>query len=385
MKRFDSKVINREAFLSIDEYTDSFFAIKDIQCDLMYGNLCCEGEPWLTIVLPTFNREHLFTRALASVLQQKDVKFYWDILVVDNTSLDRDGSTPALKEIQRIGNSRVSYVHNSENIGSGYNWNRGVELAQGEWICFLHDDDVLCHDALYNIGRQIASYRGKRPLGYLHARRLEYPEKLLLDTTKHFPPERLSRFGFLVAGCTGAGSPSCGTVILKKAYLEIGGINYAYGPSADAVLCYQIMKKYAVICSDRILGGYRWDNNETLEKSTLLKMIQADELLSRFSYQQSPFAKWWGKVFGAASSWRNIHRKQVVAQKNGITVTKEDFRKVTAYPEPTKQKKLIFLGIYALYRLWRLADGWVRQLIIEIIGGGINDEAFGKKAAETER
>ena len=71
-------------------------------------------------------------------------------------------------------------------------------------------------------------------------------------------------------------------------------------------------------------------------------------------------------MFGAASTWRNIHRKQVVAQKNGIEITKDDFRRVTAYPEPTKQKKLIFLGIYALYRLWRLADGWVRQLIIEI-------------------
>ena len=361
MKKFDSKAINPKAFAHIDEYTDSFSVASCVQSDLMFGVPNNRETPWLSVVIPTFNRKCFFVDALESVLQQKAVSFCWEIIVVDNTPLDEKGSTPALTELRRIGDSRVSYYHNRENIGSGYNWNRGVELARGEWVCFLHDDDVLCVDALYNIGKQLVSYKGKRPLGYLHARRQEFSQIFASDSKRQFPSERLSRFGMLISGCTGAGSPTCGTVILKNAYNETGGINYAYGSSADAVLCYQIMKNYEVVCSNHILGGSRWSNNETLKKSVLLQLIQTDELLSRYTYRQTHFATWWGCVFGASSSWRNISRKRKIAEQNRVEITEDEFRASTTYPEPKIGKKILFLGIYAVYRLWRAADGWIHD------------------------
>lgn len=366
MGEFHADALCPEAFHHVDEYVDCFARTKMIPSDLLYGEENRADCVWLSVVIPTFQRGQELREAIQSVLTQETVEYTWEILVVDNTPLDADGMTPALKEVRQLNSQKLRYYHNRENLGSGYNWSRGAELARGEWICFLHDDDVLYADALKNIRRQIKNFRGSRPLGYLHARRSDFAGMPSKQKQKSFPPERLTRFGVMLSGCTGAGAPSCGTTILKKAYLETGGINYDFGLSADAVLCYQIMKNYEVRCSNRFLGGYRWSVNESLKPDALLQMVQADELLSCFTYQKSPFAQWWGNVFGAASSWRNIHRKQVVAQKNGIEITKDDFRRVTAYPEPTKQKKLIFLGIYALYRLWRLADGWVRQLIIEI-------------------
>lgn len=361
MNQFDHAAIKPEAFLRIDECVDSFLKIADVISDRMYGNTTAEVRPWLSVVIPTYQRGALFQEALESVLAQKPVGFCWEVVVSDNTPLGADGSTPALEVVRALGDQRVLYFHNRTNLGSGYNWNRGVELARGEWICFLHDDDLLLPDALENVGRQIAGFWGKQPLGYLHARRQDFSGCLAADAFRQYPPERLTRFGVMLSGCTGAGAPTCGTTILKKAYCEVGGINYDFGLSADAVLCYQIMKNYAVICSDRILGGCRWGDNETLKKATLLHLIRSDELLSLYTYKTSPFAAWWGRVFGAASSWRNIHRKQKVAAQNGVEIFKAEFRGSAAYPEPNAGKKLLFLGMYAFYRSLRLTDGWIHK------------------------
>ena len=328
----------------------------------MYGKRTEEALPWLSVVIPTFQRGRIFQEALESILHQTPVDFDWEILIVDNTPLQKNESTPALDIIRRLDDPRVAYYHNRENIGIGYNWNRCAELAKGKWICFLHDDDLLCPNALLNIGRQIRNYHGKKPLGYLHARRVDFTDVPSFNCSKKYPPERLTRFGVLLSGCTGAGSPTCGTTILRDAYFEAGGINYDFASSADAVLCYQIMRRYAVVCSDRLLGGCRWDRNETLKTATLLQLIQTDELLSKYTYSKTGFAAWWGHHFGAASSWRNIYRKQNTADMNGLQLSKDDFRAASAYPEPKRIEKNIFLAIYAAYRLLRLVDGWLQQI-----------------------
>lgn len=349
-------------FLRLDGYLNSFEKVQNVVSDRMLGAPQMGKPPWLSVVIPTFNREKLFRETLQSVLGQRPVEYSWELLVVDNTPLDENGRTPALNVILALNDSRVQYYHNRENIDTGYNWNRGVELARGRWICFLHDDDVLCSDALCNIGRQIRSYRGKKPLGYLHARRLDFVDDFVPETGKWFPPERLTRFGVLLSGCTGAGSPTCGTVIRKAAYLETGGVNYDFGLSADAVLCYQIMRHYAVICSDHLLGGCRWGENDTLHKENLLHMIRSDELLSRYTYAQSRFASWWGRVFGAASSWRNIHRKQKIAARNNILITEREYRAATEYQKPGRCRQTAFLALYAFYRLIRRLDGLLHGL-----------------------
>lgn len=362
MIRFDHSAINPKKFQQTDSYVNNFEKIQTVVSDRLFGEPRIDGTPWLSVVIPTYNRKELFAEALKSVLRQRPVEYCWEILVVDNTPLDNNGRTPALEAVLAFNDPRVQYYHNRENLDTGYNWNRGVELARGDWVCFLHDDDVLCPDALCNIRRQICCYTGKRTLGYLHARRLDFVDGFSPDVRKRFPPERLTRLGVLLSGCTGAGSPTCGTTIRKRAYVEVGGINYDFGLSADAALCYQIMRNYAVICSDRLLGGCRWGENDTLRKENILHMIQSDELLSRYTYKQSRFALWWGRAFGAASSWRNIFRKQKVAARNAISITEEEYQAATEYPRPGGCRRVIFLALYAFYRFIRLMDGALQGL-----------------------
>ena len=395
-ERFDLTGISEASFQQIDTYVCNFRKIEQVPSSLLYGEETVQELPWITILIPTYGRAVQFQEALESAAEQIDPGFAWEIVVVDNTPLDESGGTPALYVTRQLAVPNLRFYHNARNLGSGYNWNRGVELARGEWICFLHDDDVLCRDALARIGSLLRNGRkAENKLGYLNARRVDFKdcfgERLSSDFGR-CPQERLTRFGVLICGHTGAGAPTCGPTILKKAYIEAGGINYDFGPSADAVLCYQIMRDYAVVNTDCVIGGYRWNENATLSAKSLLDFIRADDLLMTYAYRQGGFARLWGRLFGDAISWRNVWRKNNIAQEFQIAVTHADFVAASLYAEPGKAKKAVYLAFYAAYRLGRQTIGWLdlgQRKLKELFGlrnePSVLKDAAREDACSTER
>lgn len=316
---FNAFSIRKKSYKTIDEEKSNFYKISKIQTDLLYG-VNSKEQYFITVIIPTYNRSALLKEAIDSVLQQKS-DFKWELIIVDNTPLDHNKMTPALKIVQALNDSSIKYYHNRQNIGSGYNWNRAVELAQGKWITFLHDDDVLCSDALENIYKIIMKpWHFEKPLGYIHARNKgftnTFDEKTIKFKRLPFHLE-LTRFTTLILGHTHTGMPTCGTTILKEAYVKAGGINYDFGPTADAVLGYLIMKDYTVLRSGMVLGGYRWVNNETLKISTIEKLIYSDSLFAQYRYGLTPFSKVWGKLFANAQMQDNINAKLTLIKKYG--------------------------------------------------------------------
>lgn len=290
MNKFNSQKYNRKTFKHLEDYADNFQKINSVRTELLYGKIDRNKKIFLSVIIPTFNRKRLLLEALKSVLSQFQVSFEWEILIVDNTPLDRNNLTPALEIVKKINNTKVLYYHNNVNIGSGYNWNRGVELARGEWVTFLHDDDLLCHDALKNIENIIKAYSNlNKKLGYIHANMQKFSgifdEKKIVLKKMPFLIE-LTQFTTLLLGHTYTGMPSCGTTILKQAYVDAGGINYDFGSTADAILGYQIMKKYTVLRSNAVLGGYRWEDNETLHMSTINNLLITDALFAKYRLEK---------------------------------------------------------------------------------------------------
>ena len=93
-----------------------------------------------TVIIPLFNKGPYIARALESVRSQTLTDI--EILVID------DGSTDAGPEIvRRIADPRVRLIQQS-NQGPGAARNRGIELAQGEYISFLDGDDCSRPDYL---------------------------------------------------------------------------------------------------------------------------------------------------------------------------------------------------------------------------------------------
>lgn len=354
MNEFDANALIPNAYSYIDAYTDNFAKIARVQTDLIWGNKNSIIKPWISIIIPTFNRSELLKESIQSVLKQQQIDFLWEIIVIDNTPFMPEATFSALSIVKELNDPRILLYHNRENIGSGYNWNRGVELARGIWVCFLHDDDILYPDALNNICRIIIKnqYR-KKPLGYIKARFDEFscnqsPYSLQRHNKNYFL--ELTRLGTLITYYTRTGIPTCGTTILKQAYIESGGINYDFGPTADAVLGYQIMRNYTILLSDVSLGAYRWGVNETLKLDTSKKLVYADYLFAQYCWQQSWYAKIWGKVFGKVQHSRNITAKIRDVNRLEKVAGVEDFSDPFPYEKSPKLKLFILRAIIYSYR-----------------------------------
>jgi glycosyltransferase involved in cell wall biosynthesis len=87
----------------------------------------------ITVVLPTFNRAHLISLCVDSLLLQTYQN--WELIIVDDGSEDETATV-----IKRYTDARIRYIY-QENAERSAARNNGIEHAKGEWICFLDSDD----------------------------------------------------------------------------------------------------------------------------------------------------------------------------------------------------------------------------------------------------
>ena len=100
------------------------------------------ARPLLSITMPTRNRARLFERALASVGHvSASVAGHIEVAVSDGS--DDDSAGQAVRRFLVDWPGRHRYVWNRPALAMVENMNRAMELATGEWIQQLHDDDYL--------------------------------------------------------------------------------------------------------------------------------------------------------------------------------------------------------------------------------------------------
>ena len=87
----------------------------------------------VSVVIPTYNRRHLLSKALDSVFKQTTPAK--EVIVVD------DGSTDdTLSELPRTYPEAIWLTQ--DNLGVSRARNHGIQEARGEWIAFLDSDDT---------------------------------------------------------------------------------------------------------------------------------------------------------------------------------------------------------------------------------------------------
>tara|TARA_B100000315_G_C14595281_1_gene598643 strand:+ start:5823 stop:6665 length:843 start_codon:yes stop_codon:yes gene_type:complete len=86
----------------------------------------------ISVVIPTFNRGELLSRALNSILSQTFPPY--EVIIVDDGSLDNTA------DIIKTSFPTVAYLY-QKNSGVSAARNCGINSANGEWIAFLDSDD----------------------------------------------------------------------------------------------------------------------------------------------------------------------------------------------------------------------------------------------------
>lgn len=99
------------------------------------------SQPLVSIVLPTYKRAHLLAQAMRSVLSQTHENL--ELIVVDDNSPD---DTAAV--VQSCDDPRVRYVKNDPNLKLPRALNRGFALAQGDYLTWTSDDNLLAPEAI---------------------------------------------------------------------------------------------------------------------------------------------------------------------------------------------------------------------------------------------
>jgi len=115
------------------------------------------SQPLVSILTPVFDTPVLWLReAVESVLAQ--VYENWELLLIDDGSTDAD-LLRALPGVARR-DPRIRLVRLQSHQGISAALNRGLDLANGEWITFLDHDDLLEPDALFQNVKQLQENAG---------------------------------------------------------------------------------------------------------------------------------------------------------------------------------------------------------------------------------
>lgn len=106
-------------------------------------------ENLISIIIPIYNMEKYLIRCLDSVIGQT----YQNIEII----LINDGSWDKSEEICLKYKNQYSFIHYEKQVNAGVAAarNRGMELAKGEWICFVDPDDYLEADCLERLNYEI--------------------------------------------------------------------------------------------------------------------------------------------------------------------------------------------------------------------------------------
>ncbi|KGF72016.1 glycosyl transferase [Neosynechococcus sphagnicola sy1] len=113
--------------------------------------------PLVSVIIPAYNGDRYITQAIESVLNQ--TYSHAEIIVIDDGS--QDCTPQVLKPYQHC----IQYVY-QKNQGVGSARNRGLEMARGEFIAFLDQDDVCLNEKL---ALQVDCMERQPEIGMVHS------------------------------------------------------------------------------------------------------------------------------------------------------------------------------------------------------------------------
>ena len=93
-------------------------------------------EILVSVIMPVYNSDKYLSGAIESVLAQTYQNF--ELILIDDGSSD---GSPALCDKYSEIDQRIQVIH-KENSGVCSGRNQGIELAKGDYICFIDNDDI---------------------------------------------------------------------------------------------------------------------------------------------------------------------------------------------------------------------------------------------------
>lgn len=96
----------------------------------------------ISVIIPTYNRNEYLFQAVNSVLKQKNINL--EIIIIDDNPNNDIQSSFKSNEYEV-----VKYFQNIDNIGPGESRKKGLNLATGNFVVFMDDDDYYTDESFF--------------------------------------------------------------------------------------------------------------------------------------------------------------------------------------------------------------------------------------------
>ncbi len=119
-------------------------------------------RPALSICIPSYNRPQELLRLLHSIDSKRGDQI--EIVIAEDYAPKRAEVCDCVDEYKRNTAYRVKYIENEANLGYDHNIRRVADMATGEWVMFMGDDDLYIPG---NLDRFIDFLLKHKDLGYV--------------------------------------------------------------------------------------------------------------------------------------------------------------------------------------------------------------------------
>lgn len=110
----------------------------------------------ISVIVPNYNHSAYLKQRIQSILEQTYQNF--ELIILDDCSKD-EGASRAVIEQYRNNNHVSHIVYNEQNSGSTFKqWEKGMELAKGEYIWIAESDDFCDSTLLEELVNQVKTH-----------------------------------------------------------------------------------------------------------------------------------------------------------------------------------------------------------------------------------
>ena len=237
--------------------------------------------PQISVIVPVYKAEAYLADCIDSILSQTFQDF--EIILVNDGSPDGSG---AICDAYASRESKISVLH-QENQGQAAARNHAMDLAKGQWICFVDSDDLIhpqmlemLYDAAVKGGCGISMCRmleaAELPESFMEPRKPDY-EVVTMDEANLVRLHDADQYPSWVA---------CAKLI-RREYMEHHLFTTGRVYEDNAAVCHWVCEAGKVAMMPQQLYFYRGNPDSTTKKAYSLKRLDylwaLEEIISLYS------------------------------------------------------------------------------------------------------
>lgn len=220
-------------------------------------------KPFLSIVVPLYNKTDFITETLKTVIKQSFTDF--EIIIVN------DGSTDdSIEKIKLFSDHRIRII-NQNNQGAAAARNKGIDEAKSNLIVFLDADDLWLNNHLEELKKLYHDYPNCGMYCNRHKTRIS-KNKLISNSYSNSIPDDFRGIvpDYFEASLVNRVSTSSSIMVPKEIIKKYNGFDIHISSGQDLDLWTKIGIDHFVAISNKTTAIYRFEVAGSLSKTSFL-------------------------------------------------------------------------------------------------------------------